>query len=335
MRLSEAGLIAIALTALGCSRAPRAVFVDFEGIVRRERIKVAPLPELTNARPVVIPAETIVLPRSPGVLILDKAEGKIDAARKLIEAARESAIRTLSRRMGSIRGEEIEAAKLKELEKLEQEHIAYLNSVYDQLFAIFEEYAQKRGPKSIREIVLEVRKPDLYASRGLPTKFSEQQQQELAQVRAAIKELDADYDRRATALLDQAEVKLSGEIAALQTRFETQKANSMEQAATEARRSVEKSMLSTDLNLGQNRSVRVSDIPSSTVTISGSAPKTGTIEQLSNLPIFDERAFRGSLNQQLEIWLKIQGLTLAKSRSEAIDATREFDQWRLTHRLGR
>jgi hypothetical protein len=309
--------------------------VDLEGIVRRERIKVAPLPELTNARPVVIPAETIVLPRSPGVLILDKAEGKIDAARKLIEAARESAIRTLSRRMGSIRGEEIEAAKLKELEKLEQEHVAYLNSVYDQLFAIFEEYAQKRGPKSIREIVLEVRKPDLYASRGFPTKFSEQQQQELAQVRAAIKELDADYDRRATALLDQAEVKLSGEIAALQARFETQKANSMEQAATEARRSVEKSMLSTDLNLGQNRSVRVSDIPSSTVTISGSTPKTGTIEQLSNLPIFDERAFRGSLNQQLEIWLKIQGLTLAKSRSEAIDATREFDQWRLTHRLGR
>ena len=335
MRLSEAGLIAIALTALGCSRAPRAVFVDLEGIVRRERIKVAPLPELTNARPVVIPAETIVLPRSPGVLILDKAEGKIDAARKLIEAARESAIRTLSRRMGNIRGEEIEAAKLKELEKLEQEHIAYLNSVYDQLFAIFEEYAQKRGPKSIREIVLEVRKPDLYASRGVATKFSEQQQQELAQVRAAIKELDADYDRRATALLDQAEVKLSGEIAALQTRFETQKANSMERAATEARRSVEKSMLSTDLNLGQNRSVRVSDIPSSTVTISGSTPKTGTIDQLSNLPIFDERAFRGSLNQQLEIWLKIQGLTLAKSRSEAIDATREFDQWRLTHRLGR
>ena len=335
MRLSEAGLIAIALTALGCSRAPRAVFVDLEGIVRREKLKVAPLPELTNARPVVIPAETIVLPRSPGVLILDKAEGKIDAARKLIEAARESAIRTLSRRMGSIRGEEIEAAKLKELEKLEQEHIAYLNSVYDQLFAIFEQYAEKRGPKSIREIVLEVRKPDLYASRGFPTKFSEQQQKELAQVRAAIKELDADYDRRATALLDQAEVKLSGEIAALQTRFESQKANSMEQAATEARKSVEKSMLSTDLNLGQNRSVRVSDIPNSTVTISGSTSKTGAIEQLSNLPIFDERAFRGSLNQQLEIWLKIRGLALAKSRSEAIDATREFDQWRLTHRLGR
>src|SRR5262245_4039021 len=142
MRLRDLAFIGFALTAFGCSQPPKAVFVDLNLIERRSRP-----PELAinnwKAKPkVAIPTHQAVLPRSSGVVLLDRAEGKIELARKLIEADRETAIKTLSRRLALARSEEIDKDKLKALEALTREQIEHLHRVYDELYVIFDQYAR-------------------------------------------------------------------------------------------------------------------------------------------------------------------------------------------------
>src|SRR5688500_12123319 len=111
MRIRDLAFIGFALTAFGCSRPPRAVFIDLDLIDKMERPPELALPKWKPRARVSFPDRQVTLPRSPGVLLLDKAEGKIQLARKLIEADREMAIRTLGRRLAAARSEEIDKDK--------------------------------------------------------------------------------------------------------------------------------------------------------------------------------------------------------------------------------
>lgn len=335
MRLRELGLLIGLTSAFGCSKQPEAVFVNLNRIAALERPESFEVPGYRPAARVSIPPTSVTLPRSPGILILDQAAGQIDAARRLIEADREAAIRTLSRRLAAVRGSEIEAEKLKALEALRAEHEALIRSVYGRLFEIFEDYAIIRGPKVARKRLLEVRKPDLYISRGNPTNFAEQQKAELAKVSEDIRTDDVEYDRRARALLEEAELKLGTDLGQLQLRFENQKANAIERAQSDARRTVESAGRGFDLNLGENKSVMVSDVPGQTVQLPGARVGSSEIAELSRAPVVSDAERLKSLAQQLEIWLKTKGYILSQSSAGARNATAEFDEWRRTHQLGR
>ncbi|MBC8065569.1 MAG: hypothetical protein H7Y17_12110 [Chlorobia bacterium] len=328
-------MIALTLTAFGCSQPPKAVFVDLEGIYLSERPKELSSPDLNPLKSVAIPQSVSTLPRSPGVLILDKAAGKIDAARKLIEADRESAIRTLGRRLAAIRSDEIDLAKLRALEEFQEKQTAYLAKVYDQLFAIFEEYAKERGPKNARADFLVIRKPDLFVSRTRPTNFAQLQREEIVRLRTLVKQLDTEYDRKATQLLNDAQIQLSSDQGSLQAKYETLRANAIEQAAKDARAAIAKSGSPSDLNLGQNRSVAVSEVRGQTVVVPGSTKLASSLPELSQGPVVSETERRKSLDQQLEIWLKVNGFARAKTATNGNDLTKEFDSWRKVHRLGR
>lgn len=336
MRLRDLSLAICLVSAFGCSKPPEAVFVDINLIARQERPQSFDVPQYHPSAGVVIPAKTVNLPSSPGILILDRAEGKIEAARQLIQRDRELAIRTLSRRMAGVVGDEIEANKLRALEDFKRDQEALIRSVYGELFDLFEDYALARGPKVARKRLLQVRKPDLYVSRGNPTGFAEQQKAELAQVSEDIRTDDVEYDRQARQLLNEAELRLSGELGKIQLQFETEKANAIEKAQVDARQAIEKSGRDFNLNLGENKSVRVEDVPARSVGLPGatlSPPDLGPIKSQGRVVSDTERL--KSLGQQLEIWLKTKGLVLSKSRSGVRDATAEFNEWRTTHQLGR
>jgi hypothetical protein len=335
MRIRDLAFIGFALTAFGCSRPPKAVFIDLDLIDRLERPPEVALSKWKPKPRVSIPAQQATLPRSPGVLLLDRAEGKIQLARKLIEADREMAIRTLSRRLASARSEEIDKDKLKALEALEKEQIAYLRQVYDQLFEIFDRYARQRGPKSGRADLLKVRKPDLYVSRTSPTKYAQQQKAELDAILAEIKKLDQTYDRQAQDLLNNAQVYLGSQQGSLQAQFETLRANAIDQAQRDARSAIGKSSQTTDLKLGQNKSVVVSEVRGESVRVAGSSQSTEPVQGLDTSPVVSLAERRASLEQQLEIWLKTNGFVRASTRSAGSDQTEEFNSWRKSHRLGR
>jgi hypothetical protein len=334
MQLRDLVLIGFALTAFGCSQPPKAVFVDLEAIARKEQPKAI---AITGSRaPILEPIapKVVTLPRSTGTLILDKAEGKIEIARKLILADRNTAIRTLSRRLAAIRSEEIDLQKIKALNDLEERQTAYLAGIYDQLFAIFHRYAISRGPKTVRAEVLRVRKPDLYVSWTSPTDFAKKQKAELDALRAAIGNLDAEYNRQANELLNNAQIQLSSDRGGLEAKYETLRANAISQAESDARRTIEKSSQASDLNLGQNRSVVVSEVRGESVRVAGSSQPTNPVPNLDSSPVVSLGERRASLEQQLEIWLRTRGFIRAKTRSEGTDVTEEFIAWRTSHRLG-
>ncbi len=335
MRLRDSALIGVVLLAFGCAQPPKAVFVNLDQLARRDVPQVVDLPDLPDAKLTSIPPQDARLPESAGVIILDRAAGKIEIARKLIEADRESAIRTLSRRLATLRSEAIETEKLRALEELRSRQAEYMEAVYAQLYAIFQRYAKERGPKFARAEFLQFRRPDLYISRSSPTNFAQKQREEMEALRKVVAQMDAEYNRQATELLDNVQIQLSGELGAVQAKYETLKANAIGQAETDARRAIERAGASSDLNLGQNRSVVVSAVRGESVRVGGSSQSTKPISGLTPAPVVSEAERRASLEQQLEIWLKTKGFVKAKSRSEGTDLTEEFDAWRKSHRVGR
>jgi|GEM_PF-2719811 len=327
--------LVILFAASGCSKAPEAVFVDLGTIsARQASLFPAQAPALPD-RAAKIPASTVTLPHSPGIVLYDKAEGKIAAARKLIEADREQAKKTLARRLAAIQNAKIDDAKRKAMEDLLAEQQKYLDGVYDQLFALFQKYALNRGPKTVRvELLLATR--SIFAPSRLKTApIAAKQAQELADLRKAIQDMDDSYDGEAEKLITDAEYKLSADQGELHAKFETLRANALEAADKQAQQAIDKATGNLDLNLGQNRSVAVDSVSSRSVAVPGSEGKQRPIVFESRQgAVTTEEQQRHQLEQQLDIWLKTRGFIRARSSQEGRDATNEFDAWRKTHRVG-
>ena len=325
------GLICLA-AASGCSQAPEAVFVDLSQVSGELALPSPEAPKVENGKGIA--AQHVTLPKSAGTVLYDRAEGKIAEARKLIDQDRQAAKRTLSRRLAAIKNKEIDDAKRKALEDLLAKQSKYLDTIYNQLFAIFRGYAEKRGPKTVR-IELLLSKRSIFAPGRLKTAdIAAKQAAELAGVRKAIQDLDEEYDNEATRLITDAEFQLSVDQGELHAQFETMRANAIEQADKDAQHAIDKATGNLDLKLGQNRSMAVNSVDSRTVTVPASTTNQRPIE-------FGERpnnvaagVGRHEIDQQLEIWLKTRGYTLAKNRSDGRDATDEFNAWRKTHRFG-
>lgn len=328
------GLIALC-AASGCSHAPEAVFVDLPGILARDSGPEPEMPKLGAVPTVSIPTQQAILPYSPSVRFFDRAEGKIDVAKKLIAEDREAAKKRLARRLASIANSNVDNEKRLALEALQKQQDAYLDEVFDQLFAIFQKYADQRGPKAVRASLLRAKRTSIFSSRNRSIKAEDDRRAELRALREAINELEEDYDNEAQRLLTEAEFKLSQEQGKVQAEFEIKRVKALDQSENEASRAIDQATSHLDLDLGQNSSVTVDSVNSRTVTVTGSTPPTKPILPAQSIERVVDRAERRQLiEQQLEIWLKTKGYVLAKSRSGGADATNEFDAWRKTHRLG-
>jgi len=360
MRLREITLILPALAAFGCSRAPEAVFVDLERIVRQEQQPHAMvLPALPRLQPAIILPRIATLPRTAGIVILDQAGGKIDEARRLIEADRRQAIQTLTQRLRLVQTDKFDAERIKAIDELEKAQIAQLQALYARLMVIFEAYARERGPKTVRADLLQVRNPELYPSRNtpadfakltgkkpisgtpvevspsaIPPSFTEQQRAELIELAAQIKALDRQYEAEANQLLASTIAQITSNERAILEEIDRQYRASLTQAQRSAQETIEGRRAPTNLNLSQNRSVVVSAVEGRSVGVPGSTGAAAVVNGLALDPIVDAQHIRRSIEQQLEIWLKTRGLVRARTRRAGREATDEFIEWRTSHRLG-
>ncbi|MCC7230261.1 MAG: hypothetical protein IT203_07685 [Fimbriimonadaceae bacterium] len=325
------------VTASGCARPPEAVFVDMARVIAVEDQRPDVSHQANQARipNQSLPPKLAAVGGAKEVLIRDKAEATIDSALAKIKEERESAIRVLTRRLGALRSAEIDQQKQEALTELAERQSAYLKDVYDQLYAVFRAYARDRGPAKFRIEFLQVKKPDLFVSRTSQTPFAAQLAKELTSLRSHVKELDAEYAKQANSILNQAESTINAEQGAIQSKFETLRANALERAAVDARQTIGESQGATELHLGANRSVRVPATAAHRVTIPGSngSPIPSPSSTSQNVTSEADRAT--IVKQQLEIWLKSRGLVRSDTRSGARDATDEFVLWRKTHQVGR
>lgn len=325
------------ITASGCARPPEAVFVDMARVMAVENQGLDFSSQTNRARTPnqSLPPKLAEVGGAKEVLIRDKAESTIDSALAKIKEERESAIRVLTRRLGTLRSAEIDQQKQEAFDELAERQSAYLKQVYDQLYAVFKAYARDRGPEKFRIEFLQVKKPDLFVSRTSQTPFAAQLAKELASLRSHVKELDAAYAKQATAILNQAESTINAEQGAIQSKFETLRANALERAAADARRTIGESQAATELHLGANRSVRVPATATHRVTIPGGNGDPMPVPTITTSVVAAEADRATMVKQQLEIWLKSRGLVRSDTRSGARDATDEFVLWRKTHQVGR
>jgi hypothetical protein len=334
MRLNRSfGILLAFAAAFGCSKAPRAVYVDLNAILAREVVKAQP-PKVIALDQALIPEQVSTLSGTAGKSIPDRAGRNISEATALIQKDRASAIRTLTRRLVTIKNNEIDRQKLAAIDEMNKEQAAYLAEIYDQLFAIFKAYAQKRAPNKFRVEFLKVKKPDLFISKGNPTNFAAKQKEELEHFKSIVKELDAEYEKDASSLLRSAQDRLGNDFASLQAKFETRRANALEEAQSEAKSLVGKQDAALDLSLGRNRSVFVPATPAKQVVIPGGDPLRRITNPLSTEYILSTQERRHGLEQQLLIWLRTQGYNLAAHPSQGVDATDEFEEWRSQHMVG-
>ena len=308
-----------------------------------ERLEVAHLPVVPTVGEI---ASTVILPRVAilpplrSVTIQDLADEKIDEAQKLIAEDRRRAVATLARQLADARAKEIEAERIAAEQEVENRQVAYWSGVYDQLYAAFREYALQRGPEQVRLLVLQKRTAELFPSRAqfsqmvLKPTFKDIDEAEIRDKVVNLASLDAEYETKATQILKNAHFALDQERASIRAKYRSLSERAVLEAQNEAALSIGPAPQSSDLNLGQNRSVTVSPVGGRTIGIPGSKSTIDDFVGLAPIPVTDQRERRLSLESQLEIWLKTSGYVRTLARSADNDHTAEFDSWRKKHRLG-
>jgi hypothetical protein len=296
------------------------------------------VPTVGEVASTVILPRVAILPPLRSVVIEDLAATQIDEAQRLIAEDRGRAIATLSLQLANARKKVLEAEKIAAEQALENRQEAYWNEVYDQLFEVFREYAIKRGPESVRLLVLRNRTAELFPSRAtftgmvLKPSFREIDEKEIQELIVRMAGLDREYAAKADAILKAAADDLTKERVAIQSKWEAEKARAESDARKEAMESIGK-RTTADLNLGQNRSVRVAPVGGKSIGIAGTETTIDDFVGLVPVPVTSLRERRISLEQQLEIWLKTSGYTRSFDPG-GLDYTEEFDSWRKKHQFG-
>ena len=341
MQVPRSVLILGVVAAFGCSQAPKAVFVDLTAVAKRDAVAAPVIPDLGKI------ASGPILPRAAkldpvrSVTIEDRAAEDIDAARDLIDSDRRRAIESHEQRGMKAAEEEIRTQRLTEEHEFENGLKDYWSAVYDELYAVFREYAQKRGPLEVRATVLSASKPDAFPSRArfsemvLQPTFAELNAEKVREIVAEIGVRDSDYRKQASDIIRRANRELDAMRKQIGVRFEQRIREAAAKAKSDAIKAIGPSPTSSDLKLGQNKSVRTTPVRAESVAIAGTASSGNEFRGLQSVPITDARERRLSLESQLEIWLKTSGYVRSFVRSGRNDYTEEFDSWRKKHRLGR
>jgi len=340
MRLHNRISIVCAIAVFGCSPAPKAVFVDLNAIEVRDQAQLPVVPLIGEVASTVILPRVAIMPPLRSVTIQDLAADQIGEARRLIAEDRQRALTTLTRQLKEARQKEIDTQRIAAEQEVAQRLAEYWSRVYDELYAVFKAYALERGPTELRLELLKSRKPELFPSRSTFTEMvtgpsmAEENEAEIRERVIQIAGLDAKYAVDANRILSEAQVALKLEREAIRQKYAQMTAQAEKDAAREAQDAIRRVSASTDLNLGQNRSVTISPVAGRTLTVPGSESAPGEFVGLNIPGVTEGSERRRSLEAQLEIWLKTKGYVRSRSRSDANDSTEEFDSWRKTHRLG-
>jgi hypothetical protein len=337
LRARHLASILVLATALGCAKEqPKAVFVDVGSILAAEppfRAETIDLPKPPSG----IGPQSYTLAPMAGRALSDRSHGQIQEARRILEQDRRQAQRTLERRLRTIYQTEVEAKAQDEIAAVQAKEAALLDAAYAEIRTLFEAYAEKRGPLSVRlELVTNPQRHRFdYRPPEPGSAQVQREQEEIRTLRRQIAELDATYDTQANAILAQAQDTLDRDLTRLRAEIEERKTAAGERAQSEAAKQVKESREGLDLQIGRTSGLRVPPAPGRKVNVAGTAapepPPATDVRGLMESP--EER--RVLLEQQVEIWVKINGYRRVATPSGATNATQEFKAWRATYKAGR
>lgn len=313
----------VAGIAVGCAPPPERVTVDLDRVppTISRSWPAQPLP----TAPDPFEPQSVSLEPLPGqVVLLQEGRKRLEAAQKLVEQSRREAYDHMLRVLRGTYRSEIKRWAEERLEQLGPTRTAEYDSAFGQLRALFEQYADARGPKMAR-LALIVGFPDWTAStEGRNARWSEEAKRLQAEVRA----LDAEFAQGAARLLAHASQSIEQEAARVQREVQAAFAEADARAERTASEQMASARRELDSLLAGRTELQLNAEPGERLELSGSSP----VKSMPQLP--DSKEPEPELRQELELWLRSQGYVLAPPGTRGRDVTKEFVAWRAAHQVG-
>lgn len=336
MRKNSGWILLAALAFGGCTKQSPSVYVDLQVVQASEILPVAPQPVKENA-PRLLRTTGISLPPLAEEVILGESAASVKAADQLVRQNRIKAYRDLEARLREVYIGDVARAEKDQMDLLEPARTEAAEAARTRLREIFEEYADQRGPLVTRiALIAGFPDPDPNSKRQ-PVSDSpliQQRAEEAKQLRTQIADLEKTYNDTVTELLRNVDRESDIELTRIKASMELAR-NKAEQRAREdaakQARSIEKSVGPSLAFEGDTvlPAVAGQNMPSKIIASKPLQP------QVSPLSIPDTEVIRMQrLQDELDIWLAINGYRQAESREKASDRTSEFIEWRKSHHLG-
>lgn len=256
-------------------------------------------------------------------------------AKQLIAANRGKSIASLSSMLKQIYLAQAKDQIDRMTREQQPESDAILTAVLADLRALFERYADDRGPLLAHLSALS-RSNDL-SDEPVPEgadRIETSRIEQANKLRAQIRQMDSAYDQQAQVLLDAAYAKIDEEIRKLQAEADQIRAAAAAQAQAEAESKANKTQTAINVELKGLVPDVLPPVPSRRVVVPGSPslPEAPTDKTDAIFGSLDER--RRLLDHEVDIWIKTTGRQRSSSKAGARDATEDFLRWRSAHTVG-
>ncbi len=309
----------------------KSVFVDVDAIVKQESTSTQPQFKLPTP-PAPMPGMAFSLPAKTEKIVRDSG-GQINTSIAEIEKAQADAIRALNRRLRALYASEVARFTRDQLAAFD----IYRSKAYDDantaIRSRFVDYGNQRG-QLLASLAVIVGWPDTNPTSKGDTKFMRVVQKILFEkskkLREDIAKLDSDFSAHVDTLLSGAQGVSGQKLANVQLAIEKFRDEMNKKADAEAAKQVRATPKELDIRLAGARTTILPAIPAQTIQIPASAPMPPapqvTFSGIGNGT--EDR--RRMVEQELQIWLGLNRLTLAKRGNGTPDVTDEFRAWRKT-----
>lgn len=320
----------------GCgSPQPDSVYVDLDRVMAEQPTGMVAAESVPNP-PAAKPDVTLKQAGYPASTLSDRTLSRLELAKKLIAANRETSIESLQRLLRRIYLAKAEDEITKREKELQPSQYAFLDQAFADLRALFERYGEERGPLLAELNIKGNGKLTLFdqpvpENAGAITKYNLLRANEL---RRQLRQIDFNYNAQAEVLFQQAQQQIDAEITRLKAQAAKDRIAAEDRALQEAREQASVSSKPIEVEVQHLLPSTLPAVPSHTATVPGTrsldkAPENKARQIFGSL---EER--RRVLDQQIAIWVKTTGKKRASTANGATDATEEFLRWRSAHKVG-
>ncbi|MBS1716975.1 MAG: hypothetical protein JSS72_04500 [Armatimonadetes bacterium] len=322
---------AIASLVCGCgkSTSQQVVFVDLDQIAPRQ----IQLPPAKTLGAITVPGDPgITLPALPARTVKNKINGSEVDISGFLEKRKQKVLKQLTRRLSNIYQSRLASAEAEQRQAMTAKQQEISLTYRARLRSLFDQYAEKRGPIVARlAFMVGFPEPRNRGQARPETKgaVAEQRRTEIRSLRAKLAQIEKDYKQGSATLILERQNALDLPSLEFSKAVEQARIKADSEAQADAEKQVQ--LLLSDLQAPALKGSEI-QIPAAPEARSGAIPGS----TLPAVPIEGDspQVFtKEDLRAELNIWLGINGYRLGKA-GDGLDKTKEFKEWRQTHRFG-
>jgi hypothetical protein len=313
----------------GCVGGRKSVFVDVDSIVAQETVPPEHGVKLPSP-PAAMPGMSFSIPAQPARVVRDSGD-RISTSIAEIEKIQRDASHALNLRLRALYETEIARFARERLAKFESNRSAAYQTANDAIYEVFQAYGKKRGPLMASLAVI-VGWPDPNPkSNGDPSKMGVIQKilfLKAKGLRAQIVDLDQKFSAELNERFAAAQAQSGKDLANAYAAVAAFREQLNKKADAEAAREVRATPKDLDIRLAGARTTVLPALPGRSVKISPGTPMPPP-PQVPFMGIGNGTEDRKKLvEQELQSWLGLNHMALAKRGQGAPDVTEEFKAWR-------